>query len=180
MGERQAVSVEYRRATPADAAGLAQLMADPRVFGGLLQLPYPVAETWTSRLEEQIKQPDALHLLALAGGRVIGAAGLNRAGQSLRMRHVAGLGIAVAPDWQRRGVGSELLRRLLDWADNWAGYLRIELGVYTDNEPAIALYRKFGFVHEGTQRAYALRDGQYVDSHMMARLHPNPPPLPHG
>jgi len=94
------------------------------------------------------------------------------------MSHVAVLGISVVPDWQRRGVGNELLRRLLDWADNWAGYLRIELGVYADNEPAIALYRKFGFVHEGTQRAYALRDGQYVDSHMMARLHPNPPQLP--
>jgi putative acetyltransferase len=33
-------------------------------------------------------------------------------------------------------------------------------------------------VHEGTQRAFALRDGRYVDCHMMARLHPNPPQLP--
>ena len=28
------------------------------------------------------------------------------------------------------------------------------------------------------ERAYALRDGAYVDSHLMARLHPNPPQLP--
>jgi putative acetyltransferase len=67
---------------------------------------------------------------------------------------------------------------LLDWADNWAGLLRIELGVYADNERAIRMYRRFGFELEGTQRAFALRDGVYVDSLMMARLHPRPPQLP--
>ena len=46
------------------------------------------------------------------------------------------------------------MRRLLDWADNWAGLLRVELGVYADNERAIALYRKFGFELEGCQRAH--------------------------
>ena len=44
--------------------------------------------------------------------------------------------------------------------------------VYADNERAIALYRKFGFEAEGTHRAYALRDGRYVDALAMARLRP--------
>ena len=56
----------------------------------------------------------------------------------------------------------ELMRRLLDWADNWAGLLRIELGVFSDNARAIALYRKFGFELEGTQRAWALREGVFI------------------
>jgi putative acetyltransferase len=171
------VTLEYRRAVPADAEGLARLMSDPRVFAGLLQLPYPTADLWRKRLEAQVEQADSLHLLALDEGRVIGSAGIHPAHRGLRTRHVGGLGICVAADWHGRGVGSELMRRLLDWADRWAGYLRIELGVYADNQAAIALYREFGFVHEGTQRAYALRDGCYVDSDMMARLHPNPPPL---
>jgi putative acetyltransferase len=51
------------------------------------------------------------------------------------------------------------------------------LTVYTDNAGAIALYRKFGFVDEGVHRAFALRDGVYVDALAMARLHPNPPRL---
>jgi L-phenylalanine/L-methionine N-acetyltransferase len=59
------------------------------------------------------------------------------------------------------------------WADG-----STELGVYTDNHRAIALYQRFGFQVEGTHRAYALRDGVYIDSHTMARLHPNPPSLP--
>lgn len=55
--------------------------------------------------------------------------------------------------------------------------LRIELGVFTDNAPAIALYQRFGFRHEGAHRGYALRHGLYADVHSMARLHPNPPTI---
>ena len=67
---------------------------------------------------------------------------------------------------------------MCDYADRWAGALRLELTVYADNLPAIALYRKFGFEVEGTHRAYAMRDGRYVDALCMARLHPDPPQLP--
>jgi putative acetyltransferase len=83
----------------------------------------------------------------------------------------------VHEDWHARGVGTRLMEALIDLADNWLGALRIELTVYCDNEPAMKLYRKFGFEIEGTHRAFALRDGQYTDSYAMARLHPRPPRL---
>ena len=35
---------------------------------------------------------------------------------------------------------------------------------------AIALYERIGFEREGMMRAYAWRDGEYVDSIAMARL----------
>jgi putative acetyltransferase len=180
MGRAAPVGIDYRRAELRDAEAIAQLMADPQVFSGLLQLPYPGVDAWRKRLESRAHEPDHLHLLALADGAVIGSAGLHSMAWSPRRKHVAGLGIAVASAWQGKGVGDELMRRLLEWADNWAGYLRIELAVYTDNARAIALYRKHGFIEEGTSRAHALRDGVYVDSLMMARLHPQPPQLPRG
>ena len=64
------------------------------------------------------------------------------------------------------------MQAALELADGWLNYQRLELSVYTDNLAALALYRKFGFVIEGTFRAYAFRDGQYVDSYAMARMHP--------
>jgi L-phenylalanine/L-methionine N-acetyltransferase len=102
-------------------------------------------------------------------------AGLHSVQASLRRAHVRLLGIAIAPDWQGRGVGRALMQRLLAWADDWAGVLRIELQVHVDNERAQALYRSLGFVEEGRHRGYALKGGRYVDSISMARLHPKPP-----
>ena len=54
------------------------------------------------------------------------------------------------------------------------GVRRVMLGT----ADAHGLYERFGFVPEGRHRAYALRDGAYVDCLSMARLHPNPPRLP--
>ena len=58
----------------------------------------------------------------------------------------------------------------MDLADNWLGLTRLDLRVYVDNAPAIALYNKFGFEIAGTHKRFALRDGKYVDAHVMARL----------
>ena len=107
---------------------------------------------------------------------MIGHAGLH-GNENPRRAHVWYLGMSVHEDWHARGVGTRLMEALIDLADNWLGALRIELTVYCDNEPALKLYRKFGFEIEGTHRAFALRDGQYIDSYAMARLHPRPPRL---
>jgi putative acetyltransferase len=170
--------VRWRRATAADAEALAELASDEAVFAGVLQMPFPSVEARRKRLEGEADDPLSLHLVALAEGRLIAEAGIHHPGGSPRRRHAGGLGMMVAADWQGRGVGRLLMTALLEWSDNWAGLLRIELTVYTDNAPAIALYEKFGFVHEGTHRAFALRAGRYVDAHAMARLHPRPPQLP--
>jgi L-phenylalanine/L-methionine N-acetyltransferase len=171
--------ITIRRARASDAEAFALLMADPAVYGGLLQLPYPSIESWRARLAEaDVPGSTDLVLVAEADGAMAGNAGLHGAGSSVRRRHVMGLGIAVDRAWQRRGVGSALMAALLEAADRWLGCLRIELTVYTDNAGAIALYRKFGFEIEGTHRAYALRDGSYADVHAMARLHPTPPRFP--
>jgi putative acetyltransferase len=58
----------------------------------------------------------------------------------------------------------------LDLADNWLNHTRVELHVYVDNAPAIALYEKFGFEVEGMHRRFVFRNGEYVDGYSMARL----------
>jgi putative acetyltransferase len=69
------------------------------------------------------------------------------------------------------------MQAICDYADRWAQVLRLELTVFADNDRAIALYRRFGFVEEGRHRGFAMRDGRYVDALAMARWHPSPPAL---
>lgn len=167
--------ITIRALEPGDAQEVSALTGAPGTFEGTLQLPdMPAA----SRLEWLQKiEPHGCRVVAVAGGRIVGSAGLHLAGTSLRRAHVRGLGIGIAQDWQGRGVGRMLIARLLDWADNWAGVLRIELTVHADNDRAIALYRSMGFVEEGLHRGYAIKDGRYVDAYCMARLHPKPPQI---
>lgn len=170
-----AATLVVRKATVDDAPGFARSIAAPEVFPQLLQMPHGNVDDWRARLAELCApgKPDVL-LVALVDGDVVGGAGLHPVGASPRRRHAMALGIHVHPDWQGRGVGRGLMAALCDYADNWLGLLRLELDVYRDNLRAQALYRRFGFVDEGVRRAYALRDGAYVDGLGMARLNPAP------
>jgi putative acetyltransferase len=155
-----------RAASVADAAGLCALANDPGYRWGTLRLPYQSLEQ-TSRFLASLGQDDHL-LVAELEGQVVGNVGLHR--QRDRRRHVGIVGMGVRDAVRRRGVGTALLRAVLDLADNWLDLRRLELAVYVDNAPAIGLYERHGFVREGVMAAYAFREGRYVDSLMMARI----------
>jgi putative acetyltransferase len=89
---------------------------------------------------------------------------------SPRRRHVGEIAMAVHDAWQGEGCGTALLRAALDLTDNWMGLTRVELQVFTDNEPGRRLYQRNGFEIEGTLRRFALRAGEYADVFAMGRL----------
>ena len=157
-----------RRTEPGDFEALQRIFSGPRVIAGTLQLPLPSAEMWRQRLSEQ--QEGLFSLVACVEDEVVGEISLHTTPTRWRMRHVASIGMAVGDDWQGQGVGTALMQAVLDLADNWLNLTRIELRVYADNVPAIALYEKFGFEIEGTHRRLAFRNGEYVDGYSMARL----------
>ena len=82
--------------------------------------------------------------------------------------HVAEVGLMVAANARRRGVGTALLEEAVKWARG-SGITKLELTVFPHTEPAIALYRKLGFREEGLlRRRYFIQD-RYVDAMLMAR-----------
>lgn len=162
-----APELEIRSAEPADFAALQSLHALPRVIHGTLQVPFTSQEVWRERCTDR---PDNVRLLvACAQGEVIGCVGLVIC-TAVRRRHAGELGLTVHDHWQRRGVGSRLLGAVVELADRWLNLSRLELTVFTDNAPAIALYEKFGFRREGRLERYAFRNGEYTDVFAMARL----------
>ena len=160
--------ITIRRATADDAPALVRVFSGPRALRGTLQIPYTSEEARRKRL---IDLPEGSYpLVAEIAGEVVGQLTLHTNPTRPRRRHAGALGIAVRDDWQGKGVGTALMAACIDLADNWLNLRRLELEVFTDNETAIRLYKKFGFEIEGTLRQHALRDGQYADTYMMARL----------
>lgn len=151
---------------PEDAAAIAALRNMPGVRHGTMATPYTSIATVAANLTKL--GPNDHSIVAETAGRVIAMASLHRTAG--RRSHSAGLGMMVADDWHGRGVGTALLGTLTDLADNALALSRIELHVFADNAPAIALYQKFHFTVEGHHCAYALRDGLLIDALSMARI----------
>ena len=154
-------------ADPSDAEAILKCYTAPLAARNTLQIPYRSLE---SVREQLTKSGEGDHLLvAEIEGEVVGVIGLHTSSRP-RVNHKAEVGMMVHDDWQGKGVGAALMRAVIELADKWLNLTRIELSVFTDNESAIALYRKFGFEIEGTLRKYAFRDGEFVDAFAMARI----------
>jgi putative acetyltransferase len=162
------ITFTVRRAEPDDYKAMYQVWAGPKAIWGTLQLPFPSAENLRKRLAEPPE--GTFNLVACAENEIVGQLGLHTFPNHPRRRHVGQIGMAVRDDWQGKGAGSALIQAAVDLADKWLNLIRMELEVYTDNEAAVRLYTKFGFIIEGTHINFAYRDGQYVDAHFMARL----------
>jgi putative acetyltransferase len=158
--------VTVKGCEPADMEALAALMNLPAVRRGTLSTGY--RRTEQLRAWNDSRREGSVLVCAWLDDTIVGNASLEmyRPGRS----HAAHLGLAVHDAYHGRGVGTALLRALTDCADNALGLRRIELTVFADNAPAIALYRKSGFVEEGRSRGYAMRDGVLADALHMARI----------
>ena len=83
--------------------------------------------------------------------------------------HTGVLGIGVRAEFRRRGIGTALIRETLKKA-RASGLTRIELSVRQGNASVVALYERFGFVHEGVQHNAIRLDGKYENLICMALL----------
>ncbi|STB41919.1 GNAT family N-acetyltransferase [Clostridium perfringens] len=106
--------------------------------------------------------------VAEENGKVIGLGILMNHG-NLRRKHVGVITLMVNSDYQNKGVGSLLMDKLINLSES-LNIIRLELCVFRDNYKAINLYKKFGFKEEGIKIKSALKNGEYVDEIMMARI----------
>lgn len=159
-----------RRAVPGDAQALVALAEEVGIEEGRWILG---SGPWRSVVDERRylktvqRHPDAAVFVAEDDDRrVVARLSLSRDPHPAS-HHVADLGMMVAADSRRRGVGTALLEEAVAWARG-AGVRKLELHVFPWNEPALGLYEAFGFEREGLRRRHYVRDGEDVDAILMA------------
>ncbi len=86
-----------------------------------------------------------------------------------RLKHRGGLGMGILPEFRGKGIGSQLLEKVIAHAMKF-GLEKIELNVYDSNLSAIALYKKFGFETEGLIKKYRKLDDRYFDCLCMGKF----------
>ena len=103
---------------------------------------------------------------------VISAAGLSGVCGLTSHEYVnrrAEFSLYTAPEMQKQGIGEMALRTLVAhgflnqnlhsiWGESFAG------------NPAMSIFRKVGFKHEGTKRDAYFKDGKYLDAEMFSIL----------
>lgn len=99
---------------------------------------------WTlAQIQADLDQPHHRYWLAYAGDQLVGFLAVQNLGQELEL-----LNIAVKTTYQGQGVASQLMR-VLDEFDQ-----PIFLEVRASNQPAQALYQKYGFEKIGQRKNY--------------------------
>lgn len=82
-------------------------------------------------------------------------------------KHCGRLGMGVIRQFRRKGVGEALIREALNKVSHY-GIERIELEVFSNNIPAISLYKKYNFKLEGRKINARKIGGKYYNIDVMA------------
>ena len=165
------MAYRIRSAEPSDAEQLTRLAAavsaEPQ--GWLIS----VAGEWRSAGDERRylkalrRYPHAAVFVAeREDGTIVGRLSIGRDPHPAST-HVADVGLMVASDARRQGVGTAMLETAVGWARE-AGVRKIELHVFPWNDAAIKLYEAFGFEREGFRKGHYRRGNDYVDAILMA------------
>ena len=115
------------------------------------------------------EQPASIMILAMDGDEIAGI-GTIHSGNKIKARHQGELGIVVAKKYQAKGIGSEIIRQLIDFCKGNGITTRIQLDTRCDNEVSVKLYERFGFEIEGRLKNTTLINGEYFDLYVMGLM----------
>ena len=154
-----------RSAEPADGREVLDLYIATHAQTGFL-LSYPdectmTAEEEAAFLQKEKESPREVYIVAVVDGKIVGSAGIESKGERFKIAHRAEFGVSVDEAYWSLGVGKGLIAAVIECAKE-IGYTQIELGAISDNERAIALYKKIGFTEYGSNpRGFRERSGGY-------------------
>ena len=120
-------------------------------------------------IQDHNSTDNQLFVVAEYNGQIIGVSNM-MASQKPRLRHIGEFGISVLKSYWGHGIGSAIIKYLIDWAKKGGVITKINLIVQQDNIKAYRLYEKLGFEKEGELRRALKVNGVYYDAYYMGML----------
>lgn len=117
-------------------------------------------------LEKLLNSNNQIMLVAEVNGVIVGTANYSTSNVK-RLSHRGSIGLCVQKKFWNQGIATSLLEYLIRFGREEAKAKIISLGVRSDNEPAIHLYKKFGFEKIGTFEGYYQIDNKLIDVNFM-------------
>jgi RimJ/RimL family protein N-acetyltransferase len=156
-----------RNATVEDADEIVMLVK--QVMGEVSFFPKEPEEfDLTAEDEAEYIKKTSLFLVAEVEGKIVGSTTLQKS-KTKRISHVAEFGITILKEYSGLKIGTLLMEEVIKWCkENQVE--KIELEVFEENIPAIALYKKFGFIEEGRKNKNIKIKGKYINTLLMAKF----------
>lgn len=132
--------------------------------------PYPYTPE-TARWWLSVSNPDSRNPRNFAievAGEAVGGVGLIP-GTDVYARS-AEVGYWLGREHWGRGLATEALRLLVDYAFDHYGFERLHAGVFGWNPASMRVLEKTGFTREGARRRAVFKDGEFTDEVMYALL----------
>jgi len=156
-----------RNATVEDADEIVMLVK--QVMGEVSFFPKEPEEfDLTAEDEAEYIKKTSLFLVAEVEGKIVGSTTLQK-GETKRISHVAEFGITILKEYSGLKIGTLLMEDVIKWCKE-NQIEKIELEVFEENIPAIALYKKFGFIEEGRKNKNIKIKGEYKNTLLMAKF----------
>jgi phosphinothricin acetyltransferase len=158
---------KIRAASAADIAAITAIYRPAVEYGtASFELDPPDVAEMERRFEAVIRAGYP-YLVAEVEGRVVGYAYANSFRSRRAYRYSVENSVYVAPDSQRHGVGSLLLRKLIEACT--AKQYRQMIAVIGDSaqQESIRLHRRMGFTLSGTIHSVGFKHGRWLDSVIM-------------
>jgi RimJ/RimL family protein N-acetyltransferase len=155
-------------------AGVEEMLDDPDLLR-FTRIPEPVppgfAHSWFERYAEARGDGSREAFAIVEDGEFLGLA---LAPQIDRETRAAELGYVVVPAARGRGVATEALRQLTEWAFAELGMLRLELMISVENAGSKKVAERCGYVREGVLRSAYVKQGLREDTEIWSRLATDP------
>lgn len=152
---------------------MASLANNPAIWKNLRnEFPNPYAlEHAEGFIGRCLREEPPLTLLIEADGLPAGVVGISRTPED-DLPACGEIGFWIGEPFWGRGIATEAVGLMADYAFQDLGLRRLFGLVFQGNDASCRVFEKLAFRHEGTLRSAYCKNGEVIDLHLYAKLHP--------